>query len=117
MKRLVFSLGLAALFLISLLSTAAGRFDQKLSTDKQVIHVLNRLTFGPRPGDVEQVRKMSVEKWIDLQLHPDRIPENPILEAKLKPLESLQLANWELLQKYPPVPAAFTVKPPEAPLL
>jgi uncharacterized protein (DUF1800 family) len=117
MKRLVFPLGLAALFLISLLSTAAGRFDQKLSTDKQVIHVLNRMTFGPRPGEIDQVRKMSVEKWIDLQLHPDRIPENSILEAKLKPLESLQLANWELLQKYPPVPAAFAVKPPEAPLL
>src|SRR6516165_7093598 len=100
MIRLVCFLGLAALTLSSLLSTAAGRFDQKLSTDKQVIHVLNRMTFGPRPGDVEQVRKMSVEKWIDLELHPDRIPENPILVAKLKPLETLELASWELLQKY-----------------
>jgi uncharacterized protein (DUF1800 family) len=110
MKRLVFPLGLAALFFVSLLSTAAGRFDQKLSTDKQIVHTLNRMTFGPRPGDIEQVRKMSVEKWIDLQLHPDRIPENPILEAKLKPLQTLQLANWELVQNYPPTPAAFTLK-------
>jgi uncharacterized protein (DUF1800 family) len=117
MKRLVFFLGLAALFLISLLSSAAGRFDQKLSTDKQIIHVLNRLTFGPRPGDVEQVRKMSVEKWIDLQLHPDRIRENAILETKLKPLHTLQLANWELVQNYPPQPVAFTLKPPSVPLV
>ena len=108
MKRLGCSSGLAALLVTSLLATAAGRFDQKLSTDKQAIHVLNRMTFGPRPGDVDQVRKMTVEKWIDLQLHPDRIAENPILEAKLKPLQTLQLATWELLQKYPPAPPATT---------
>src|SRR6516165_455276 len=117
MIRLVCFLGLAALTLSSLLATAAGRFDQKLSTDKQAIHVLNRMTFGPRPGDVDQVRKMTVEKWIDLQLHPDRIPESPILEAKLKQLQTLQLATWELLQKYPPAPPAFTVNPPVVPPL
>ena len=117
MKRLVCSMGLAAMFVISFLSTAGGRFDQKLSTDKQAIHVLNRMTFGPRPGDVDQVRKMSVEKWIDLQLHPERIPENPILETKLKLLKTLQLQNWDLVQNYPPQPVAFTLKPPAVPLL
>src|SRR5215831_12867746 len=117
MKRLGCSSGLAALLVTSLLATAAGRFDQKLSTDKQAIHVLNRMTFGPRPGDVDQVRKMTVEKWIDLQLHPERIAENPVLEAKLKPLQTLQLATWELLQKYPNTPAAFTVNPPVVPPL
>jgi uncharacterized protein (DUF1800 family) len=117
MKRLGCSSGLAALLFTSFLATAAGRFDQKLSADKQVIHVLNRMTFGPRPGDVEQVRKMTVEKWIDLQLHPERMAENPALEAKLKPLQTLQLATWELLQKYPPTPAAFMVNPPAVPPL
>jgi Protein of unknown function (DUF1800) len=76
MKRFCCFLGLAAFSLISSRSIAGGRFDQKLPIDKQIIHVLNRLTFGPRSEEVEQVRKMSVEKWIDLQLHPDRIPEN-----------------------------------------
>src|SRR5215470_13068903 len=117
MKRLVLSLGLAALFCISILSSAAGRFDQKLSTDKQAIHVLNRMTFGARPGDVEQVRKMSVEKWMDQQLHPERISENPILESKLRALHTLQLQNWELVQNYPPQPVAFTLKPPAVPPL
>ena len=75
MKRLLCFSGLALLLFVlpSFRGSAAGRFDQKLSSDRQIIHVLNRLTFGPRPGDVEQVRKLSVEKWIDLQLHPDRI--------------------------------------------
>ena len=59
-----------------------GRAESKLSKDEQVIHALNRLTFGPRPGDVEAVRKMGVKKWIDLQLHPERIAENPGVGAK-----------------------------------
>ena len=79
---------------------AAGRFDQKLTVDKQIVHVLNRLTFGPRPGDVAEVRRVGIEKWIDQQLHPERISENPILEAKLKPLGSLELATWQILEKY-----------------
>src|SRR5215831_17640947 len=117
MKRLGCSSGLAALLVTSLLATAAGRFDQKLSIDKQAIHVLNRMTFGPRPGDVEQVRKMSVEKWIDQQLDPERIPENPVLESKLKSLHTLQLDNWELVRNYPAQPVAFTLKPPAVPPL
>jgi uncharacterized protein (DUF1800 family) len=79
---------------------AAGRFDTKLTPDQQILQALNRLTFGPRPGDVEEVRKIGVEKWIELQLHPDQIPENPALEEKLKPLESLQMAPAEIVQEY-----------------
>ena len=59
MKRLKYALSVAALLVLAgaFLANATGRFDQKLSVDKQAIHVLNRLTFGPRPGDVEQVRR------------------------------------------------------------
>src|SRR5215467_16166370 len=101
MKRLGCSSGLAALLVTSLLATAAGRFDQKLSIDRQAIHVLNRLTFGPRPGDVEQVRRLGLDKWIDQQLHPELISENPVLEARLQPLATLQLPMWQILEKYP----------------
>ena len=68
----------------------------------------------PRPGDLEQVRRLGVDKWIDLQLHPDRIAENPALEAKLTPLGTLRLPTWQLLEKYPAAPAAFTARPPSA---
>jgi len=85
MKRLRCLLGAAALLVIAVAfaGKATGRFDQKLSADKRIVHVLNRLTFGLRPGDAAQVRRLGVKKWIDLQLHPDRIQENPLLEAKL----------------------------------
>src|SRR5882724_10885886 len=119
MKRFGRSLGLAALLVTALgfAGTAAGRFDQKLSVDKQIVHVLNRLTFGPRPGDVEKVRRLTLEKWIELQLHPDRIPENPVLEAKLKPLETLHMDVAEVLKRYYPLFPAGFVRPPRLPEL
>jgi uncharacterized protein (DUF1800 family) len=77
------------------------RFQEKLTKDEQVLHALDRLTFGPRPGDVEIVKKMGVKKWIDLQLHPEKIAENPALEAKLAPLETLRLTQGETEASYP----------------
>src|SRR5436305_14747042 len=66
----------------------AKLFQAKLKKDDQVIHALDRLTFGPRPGEVAQVRRTGLKKWIDRQLHPERVAENPYLDAKLAPLES-----------------------------
>jgi len=80
----------------------AKLFQKKLNKDEQVLHALDRLTFGPRPGDVERVKKMGLKKWIDQQLHPDSIKENPDLEAKLQPLESLRMTPMETVQHYPP---------------
>jgi uncharacterized protein (DUF1800 family) len=79
---------------------ASGRFDTKLTLDQQVVQALNRLTFGARPGDVDEVRKIGVEKWIEQQLHPNQISENPVLETKLQPLESLHMTSAEILQEY-----------------
>ena len=80
----------------------AKLFQKRLTKDQQVLHALDRLTFGPRPGDVEKVKKMGVKKWVDLQLHPERIPENADLESKLQPLESLRMTPMEAVQHYPP---------------
>ena len=77
-------------------------FNQPLSKDQEILHALNRLTFGPRPGDVEAVRKMGLKKWIDQQLHPDRIAENPELAQRLQPLDSLHMSAAEIATNYPP---------------
>jgi uncharacterized protein (DUF1800 family) len=66
----------------------SSQFDKKLTGDREILHALNRLGFGPRPGDLEAVKKMGLSKWIDLQLHPDRIPENPALTELVEPLMS-----------------------------
>jgi uncharacterized protein (DUF1800 family) len=103
MKRLLLTIATAALVPSVLhLGSASGPFDQRLSEDRQIVHALNRLTFGPRPGDVEEVRRVGVAKWIELQLHPDRISNNPRLEAKLKPYETLRMSITEIVEKYTP---------------
>jgi uncharacterized protein (DUF1800 family) len=106
MKRSVLMVAAVALLAATtpFSGNAGGRFDSKLSRDQQILQALNRLTFGPRPGDVEEVGRMGVDKWIELQLHPDRIPENPVLEARLKPLETLHLEPADILKEYPLVP-------------
>jgi len=45
------------------------------TADQQVRHALDRLGFGPRPGDVARVREMGVDRWIALQLAPDHVPD------------------------------------------
>ena len=77
-------------------------FQKKLGKDDQILHALDRLTFGPRPGDVERLKKIGLKKWIDQQLHPERIKENTALEAQLQPLESLRMTPMETVQHYPP---------------
>jgi uncharacterized protein (DUF1800 family) len=102
------ALPFAAVALVVVLLPGAGHtanpFDQRLTSDQQIVHALNRLTFGPRPGDVDQVRRLGLSKWIDLQLHPDQINENPVLEEKLKPLETLRMSLPDVIAKYTPEP-------------
>jgi len=46
--------------------------DASANEQKRAVHALNRLTFGPRPGDIQQVAAMGVDRWIDQQLHPEK---------------------------------------------
>jgi uncharacterized protein (DUF1800 family) len=79
----------------------AKLFQKKLPKDEQILHALDRLTFGPRPGDIERVKRIGLKKWLDQQLHPDRLAENPVLEAQLQALESLRMTPMEAVQHYP----------------
>lgn len=79
----------------------AKLYQKKLAKDKQALFALERLTFGPRPGQVDEVRKKGLKKWMDEQLHPERIKENPLLDVKLKPLETLRMTQAEVVQHYP----------------
>jgi uncharacterized protein (DUF1800 family) len=68
--------------------TTESRIPNPESRDEATItHVLNRLTFGPRPGDVDKVRAMGLASWIDQQLHPERI-DDAAAAVLLPPLET-----------------------------
>ena len=84
-------------------------FSQPLAPDDRLHHALDRLTFGPRPGDREQFEQLGFDKWIDQQLHPEHIAENPLLEERLAPLESLRLNIHDTYTHYPPPQAIAAV--------
>jgi uncharacterized protein (DUF1800 family) len=67
-----------------------------------ITHLLNRTGFGPRPGDIERVQKVGIQKYIDLQLHPERI-DDAATEARLASIPSLRMNPAQLLEKYPAV--------------
>jgi uncharacterized protein (DUF1800 family) len=76
-------------------SAISGASDQK-----RALHALNRLTFGPHPGDVQQVMTMGVEQWIDQQLHPDKINDSAV-NARLAPFRTLRMSTREIAENFP----------------
>lgn len=66
------------------------------------IHVLNRLAFGPTAADLEHVRSIGVEKYIQEQLSPSSIPLSRALVEQLNSLDTLRLSAPELFIEYGP---------------
>ena len=83
-----------------LLANKKQKSETASDDQKRAVHALNRLTFGPRPGDVQKVMAMGVDRWIDEQLHPEKISDNA-LEARLAPLRSLKMSQKELMEEFP----------------
>src|SRR3954447_19597807 len=82
--------------------TAASSTPSAVPTnpdDKTIVHVLNRLGFGAAPGDVERVRRMGLDKYIDQQLRPEAIPDEG-MTARLAGLDTLTLNSHELAEDY-----------------
>jgi uncharacterized protein (DUF1800 family) len=107
----IFSVGID---LPSLAAMPAGAKDKKpkqdpalknlpiteLSADEAIMHALNRLAYGPRPGDVERVRQMGLAKWIDQQLNPNSI-DDKALDARLENYPTLKMTSAKLIEDYP----------------
>jgi len=72
----------------------------ELNADEAIFHALNRLAYGPRPGDVERVRQMGLAKWIDQQLNPNSI-DDKALEARLEDYPTLKMSSAKLMEDYP----------------
>jgi uncharacterized protein (DUF1800 family) len=86
-----------------------------LNEDEAAAHVLNRLTFGPRPGDLERVKAIGVKKWIDQQLNPEQIDDS-LLEARLQAFPAMRLSQAVLLQQFPSPAAIRAVADGKLPL-
>jgi uncharacterized protein (DUF1800 family) len=73
----------------------------QLTEDQAILHALNRLAYGPRPEDVQRIRQIGLEKWIDQQLHPESI-DDAGLDERLQQYPTLKMSSKELFEKYPP---------------
>jgi len=96
----------AALLIASLVTTQVALAGKKIKhagtmdEEKRAVHALNRLTFGARPGDTGRVAEIGVEKWIELQLHPEKIDDSSV-EARLAAFRTLQMNTREIVENFP----------------
>ena len=81
-------------------SPASGADARDLTREEQARHVLNRLAFGPRPGEVARVASMGVDKWIASQLSPTSVTDTEA-ERLLSSLETQRKQAFELLADHP----------------
>jgi len=80
--------------------TLKGLPITELSEDEAILHALNRLGFGPRPGDVDGVKQMGLQQWIEKQLNPDKIDDSA-LQARLERFPTLSMSASKLLDEFP----------------
>lgn len=72
----------------------------ELTPEEAIQHALNRLAYGPRPGDVERIKQMGLAKWIDGQLNPNSIDDKAV-EARLENYPTLKMSSAKLIADYP----------------
>ncbi len=91
-----FAIGVNAQGTKSELARAATR----LTEEQRILHVLNRLGFGARPGDVDRVKALGIDNYINQQLSPEKI-DDQVADAKVKNLTTLNMTTAELYEKFP----------------
>jgi len=62
-------------------------------------HALDRLTFGPRPNEIQAVRNIGVDRWLASQLNPNAIPEPPALTQALAALPNTKRSDADLYRQ------------------
>jgi uncharacterized protein (DUF1800 family) len=77
-----------------------GLPSTELTADEAILHALNRLAYGPRPGDIERIKQMGLAKWIDQQLNPNSIDDRA-LDARLEDYPTLKMSSEKLMAEYP----------------
>jgi uncharacterized protein (DUF1800 family) len=82
-------------FLVGGVSLSAQEGPENTGDRAAALHVLNRITFGPRPGDVEAVEKMGIQNFIEQQLHPETIDDSKC-DAEVAQYELLQMSAADL---------------------
>ena len=81
------------------------------SSDRQILHILDRLAFGPSAADVKHIKALGIDRYIAEQLDPASIPEQSALTDRLAALETLKLDPVQLFAEYGPLRATDGMQP------
>jgi len=76
------------------------RHAKPLTREERTLHALNRFTFGPRPGDVAAIEGMGVERWFEMQLHPERVDDSGFT-SEMGQFPAMGLPEDQLLERFP----------------
>jgi uncharacterized protein (DUF1800 family) len=98
-KRRVIVASLGVLMTLAGRSIARAGDAPPLTEHQKVVHALNRLGFGPGPGDVERVESMGLEAYFRQQLRPESIDDAKVQKA-LAGLDTLQMSSSHLMDEY-----------------
>jgi uncharacterized protein (DUF1800 family) len=100
LMRLRFRASVVLVVALALAGAAAADTGFTVSNDdRAIVHALNRIGFGPRPGDLERVRAIGLATYIERQLHPDSVGDTAV-ESRLAQFETLAMRSRELAEKY-----------------
>ena len=75
------------------------KVDKLPNDDRAITHVLNRIGFGPAPGDVKRIGQMGLEQYIDQQLHPEKLPD-PGMRERVAGFTTLNLSSEQIATRY-----------------
>src|SRR3954470_8103188 len=67
--------------------------------ETQVTHTVNRLSFGARPGDIEHVKRVGLDGYIDEQLHPERLSDAGV-DARVAPMTTLRMSSRDIAEQF-----------------
>ena len=81
------------------------------SSDRQILHILDRLAFGPSAADVKHIKALGIDRYIAEQLDPASMPEPSALTDRLAALETLKLDPVQLFAEYGPLRATDGMQP------
>ena len=80
-------------------AAAAGGAEKRAVDERTIAHVLNRMAFGPAPGDIERVRAMGIARYIDEQLQPRKLADAAMRE-RLAKFETLTMTSRDIGERY-----------------
>ncbi len=72
-----------------------------LSQDQRIVHFLNRTSFGPTLGNMQRAARIGIRAYLDEQLAPEKIPDNPA-DERVAGLKTMRFNSRELIELYPP---------------